>query len=627
MIKNLTLITAAMGFFAASPAVMAADTAVELWAGECDFGDWSTELVVESPEAIATLNSAKVGDKLVVELNLAEDALLKLACHTPATDVTTEPAWNELEYVNPTSSPYELIVDADIAGHLQNCIDLYLQGRNAVVTKVTYVIVGDTTGPENPEKPEGPVVEDGLWQGSHVFDSGGYNTWGNSVVIPAEVFASLATGDKVVMHYAEVNTEEFQSQYLYMSGDDWAKMPGGIENGGYFDSGWLTNGKFEFAPNAAIVASFKANGMKVDGHDGTLVKVEVIHAIPVEIPEAGGVSSVNRWTGDETLGEEWIHFPAEIFSKMPAGDNVILTVEFINSEAAASIFFAKRSDNGVEQVVNWSVQKFENFTMDAGLLSDGKYIVMLPNSENLNSYKEYGLYLRGSNLKVLRIEVVPIEVPAGYASVFIHSTWWTLGWNEDNSEGATHPEWGKYQEGAVDNDPENPANYFKGGEHPLHIPKTKFNKVQKDDVIYIRFAWWDKEHAPQVVLSVGDTRETEVPAARAKAADEDMTVDQEMNKSLTDEGTSSRKKLVLSDRVAAAIKAEGLTINGSNADIDHVRLLSRDRTTGIEDVATEAADNAPVEIYTTDGIRVAEMKPGHIYIVRQGDKVSKMIAR
>lgn len=627
MIKNLTLITAAMGFFAASPAVMAADTAVELWAGECDFGNWSSNLVVESPEAIATLNSAKEGDKLVVELNLAEEAQLKLACHTPAADEATEPAWNELaEKWEGLTSPYEFVVNADVAGVLQNCIDLYLQGKNAVVTKVTYVIVDDNPGPENPEIPEGPVVKDGLWQGSHAFNGGGIDTWGNSVVIPAEVFASLTTGDKVVMHYAEVNTEEFQSQYLYMSGGDWAKMPGGIDNEGYFNSYWLTDGKFELTPSAAIVASFKANGMKVDGHDGTLVKVEVIPATPIEIPEAGGVSNVNRWTGDETLGEEWIHFPAEIFSKMPVGDNVILTVEFINSEAAASIFFAKRSDNGVEQVVNWSVQKFENFTMDKGLLTDGKYIVMLPNSENLNSYKEYGLYLRGSNLKVLRIEVVPIEVPAGYASVFIHSTWWTLGWDEDTTD-ELHPDWGKFQSGAVDDDPNNPANYFKAGAHPLHIAKTKFNKVQKDDVIYIRFAWWDKEHAPEVEVYVGDMRETLVPAARAKAAAAGRAATGDKIEGITDEGTSSRKKLVLTDEVAAALRAEGLTIQGRNADIDHVRLLSRDRTTGIEDVATEAADNAPVEIYTTDGIRVTEMKPGHIYIVRQGDKVSKMIAR
>lgn len=626
MIKNLTLITAAMGFFAASPALMAADTAVELWAGECDFGNWSSNLVVESPEAIATLNAAKEGDKLVVELNLADEAQLKLACHTPAADEATEPAWNELAaQYDGLTSPYEFVVDADVAGLLQNCIDLYMQGKNAVVTKVTYVIVDDTPGPEKPENPEGPVVKDGLWQGSHAFNGGGFETWGNSVVIPAEVFASLATGDKVVLEYAGYN-EEFQSQYLFMSGSDWAKMPGGIDNGGYFDSYWLTDGKFEFSPSAAIVASFKANGMKVDGHDGTLVKVEVIHAIPVEIPEAGGVSNVNRWTGEESLGEGWVHFPAEIFSKMPVGDNVILTVEFIDSEAPASIFFGRRDENGIQQVVNSSVAMFENFTINDANLSEGKYILMRPNQTNVEYYREYGLYLRGSNLKILRIELVPEQVPAGYASVFIHSTWWTLGWDEDTAS-ELHPDWGKYQPGAVDDDPHNPANYFKAGMHPLHIPAAKFNKVQADDVIYIRFAWWDDEHAPEVDVYVGDMRESLVPAARAKAAASGRAATGDKIEGLTDEGVSSRKKLVFTPEVAAALKAEGLTIQGRNADIDHVRLLSKDRTTGIEGVATEAADNASAEIYTIDGRRVAEMQPGHIYIVRQGDKVSKMIAR
>lgn len=48
-------------------------------------------------------------------------------------------------------------------------------------------------------------------------------------------------------------------------------------------------------------------------------------------------------------------------------------------------------------------------------------------------------------------------------------------------------------------------------------------------------------------------------------------------------------------------------------------------TTGIGQI--EAELNAPVEIYTLDGIRVENMTPGRIYIVRQGGKVTKQAAK
>ena len=48
-------------------------------------------------------------------------------------------------------------------------------------------------------------------------------------------------------------------------------------------------------------------------------------------------------------------------------------------------------------------------------------------------------------------------------------------------------------------------------------------------------------------------------------------------------------------------------------------------SSGVSDI--EAALDAPVEIYTVDGVRVNEMTPGKIYIVRTGSKVSKTLAR
>lgn len=55
-------------------------------------------------------------------------------------------------------------------------------------------------------------------------------------------------------------------------------------------------------------------------------------------------------------------------------------------------------------------------------------------------------------------------------------------------------------------------------------------------------------------------------------------------------------------------------------------ILKYSKTAGVELVKGDAV-NLTKEIYTTDGRKVAEMEPGHIYIVRQGNQVSKVLAK
>lgn len=68
-----------------------------------------------------------------------------------------------------------------------------------------------------------------------------------------------------------------------------------------------------------------------------------------------------------------------------------------------------------------------------------------------------------------------------------------------------------------------------------------------------------------------------------------------------------------------------MIVKGKNATLKTVSIVSKG--SGIEKVKAEASIdfNAPVEIYTIDGRRVAEMEKGRIYIVRQGANVVKMV--
>ena len=55
---------------------------------------------------------------------------------------------------------------------------------------------------------------------------------------------------------------------------------------------------------------------------------------------------------------------------------------------------------------------------------------------------------------------------------------------------------------------------------------------------------------------------------------------------------------------------------------------SSDDQSGIDSIVTDSADeNAPVEYYNLQGIRLSEPVAGQIVIRRQGSKVSKIVVR
>ncbi|MDE6099062.1 MAG: glycoside hydrolase family 5 protein [Muribaculaceae bacterium] len=91
---------------------------------------------------------------------------------------------------------------------------------------------------------------------------------------------------------------------------------------------------------------------------------------------------------------------------------------------------------------------------------------------------------------------------------------------------------------------------------------------------------------------------------------------------------------LMSEKVSASeaitgLKFYGLSIKGQNFKLSRCEVYNPG-TTGIENISGEATTfdfNQPFEIYTLTGRRVADMTPGTIYILRQGNIVTKHIAR
>lgn len=93
--------------------------------------------------------------------------------------------------------------------------------------------------------------------------------------------------------------------------------------------------------------------------------------------------------------------------------------------------------------------------------------------------------------------------------------------------------------------------------------------------------------------------------------------------------------IVLNKTQLQALRDYGVWISGQNADLASIRLRTKlsKVTAGVEEVAidtpaSQAIDyDAPYEAYRIDGSRVTDITVPGLYIIRQGDKVTKLLVR
>lgn len=72
------------------------------------------------------------------------------------------------------------------------------------------------------------------------------------------------------------------------------------------------------------------------------------------------------------------------------------------------------------------------------------------------------------------------------------------------------------------------------------------------------------------------------------------------------------------------LSQRGFAVKGQNATL--VKVEARVKGASQNSIGEVGADeDAPAEIYTLQGVRVGEMTPGRVYIVRRGSKVTKVI--
>lgn len=159
---------------------------------------------------------------------------------------------------------------------------------------------------------------------------------------------------------------------------------------------------------------------------------------------------------------------------------------------------------------------------------------------------------------------------------------------------------------------------FTWSTEEYNIPKDEFAKVTEDSKIEILFTAGSNPQI-QPAVKVGENYTWTQLVEYYNLSGSTFT--------LVIPDLSSFTTKVTPAEFVAALHLDGFYVKGNDFTFTGMKLYNPQGTDGIADVvASEEIDfNAPVEIYNIQGMRVNEMAPGALYIVRQGNLVKKVV--
>lgn len=163
-----------------------------------------------------------------------------------------------------------------------------------------------------------------------------------------------------------------------------------------------------------------------------------------------------------------------------------------------------------------------------------------------------------------------------------------------------------------------PKTITKDWSTEINIPKSLFADATEGCVV--RFHFSDYPEGSQVQIATKDTQWTWTELQQyVDLSGETFVIKVDELASFTDALTA--------DEFIEALHNDGFYMKGQKFTFTGMNLYNP-KTDGISAPVADdnAIDfNAPVEIYNIQGIRVNEMSAGNLYILRQGNKVAKVI--
>jgi len=495
-------------------------------------------------------------------------------------------AWTWTTYISYVDIPegaemYELVLDdkvvdgntvtaTDFIDGLQVRDGMHIKGKNAFVTGLQILSYDDGTDPY------ADYVIGDLVEFDHTV------TWGD-FSINEKYFNRIKIGDKIRLLFTEVGDNPQLQFAIKQDNSSWTWtdfLLTAVRGTKYeLEVTGYTYKKKELSAEL-ILAGLKAHGLWLKGQQSKLIGMQILtHKDNVEYFMYGGCNmleapaDLNSWKNEVQFGKEFFGF---------IRDNDLIDVYLSDKKAGAQVQFAGKKhleNNG------WSTfVKYQDVIMDDYIEFPVKAYTTDENGaftgdEVADALRVDGMYLKGKSASVTGMQIL-YRLDPNDETV----------WDEVSSTLIGRPL------SSLSSSP-----MFLAG-------NTRFKKAQLGDkfVLYIR------------KNNLGDNHQY-----RITANDDNMEITGIQNFQ-----SENIEILIDSENLLSLLKSKGLNVYGVNVDYDGFTLLRKSQT-GIDDIFTDKLEGIdftqPYEIYTVMGVRVSEMTPGAVYIIRQGTNVVKMV--
>lgn len=542
--------------------------------GEAELVNMNTNFTVKADK----FEGLAAGQKMTVYFTVGTNAnygtiqlcygWTKMACD--ATRTNTKPDGNY--EVSATETAVVITDAADVAGLKKS--GLRIKGKNVTIRKIVLSDAGEEPEPPvvepGPDEPENPA--DGyVWTGT--VDTG---NWANDVTVDAAAFAAAKAGDKLVVSLAVNAGSEYgnieldDQQYVKLACDG---SGDGLDSYGCIQPD-VKSIVYTLTDNDA--ALLRANGLRVKGANitisGIALKSDGTGNEPVDGDVWTGSVDTGNWANDVTVE------PAA-FAKAKAGD--IITVHLSVNAGAEYGSIEMDDQNYTKLAMDGNSTGLDSYGCVQPETTEVPYVIT---NSDITLLKSNGLRVKGANITITAVSLSTGE--------------------------------------ALDPDPE-PTDVeviWSGNvncgqwKQSVSVDADKFAKAKAGDklTVYLTRNAGKGTGTPEVSAGNGT-----VLGVNGKGTNLDGSGN--LVKGATE------VTYVLDEADLSLLRMHGLLIRGFAVTITKVSLQIMP-SSGIGTIETDA-DDAPVEYYDLNGMRVGTPSAGGIYICRRGSKVSKVLVR
>lgn len=410
---------------------------------------------------------------------------------------------------------------------------------------------------------------DVIWTGSAPLD---WNN-GQALQIEATNLAAVQAGDVILATFSVDAGASYGNIFFCTGLEGWPQLTNNNDRSNQNAYNSYAPGTTESSVKvaAADVAGLKEAGLVLMGEKVTVTKVELV--------AGADAPAENVWTGNEYL-ENWANLAisASYCKNLKEGDQITMYFTVGSYDTYGKVIL--KDGNWAElndlQATLTNVDEYGAFQPDVTSAT------MTVNASNAAALASSGLIITGYNLTITKV---------------------VFGGEEsgDNGGGTT----------PSDNSVWTGNEYLENWTN-LVIPASYCKNLVAGDKITMYFTVGTYDTYGKVILKDGDWAELNALQATLTNVDAYGAFQPDVTSaSMTVDATN-----------AATLVNSGLIITGYNLTVTKVEFGEKQGSTGVQIVES---NNAPVEYYNLQGVRLSEPAAGTIVIRRQGNEVKKII--